>query len=148
LDSTNASDAGGYTVFGQVVAGTNLLNEFNSLQINNGIENLSSIYGTNNINSIFATLPSFPTGTNAPPYYDLVYYTISVLTAQIQIQTNGARQISWNSVNGFTNNVEYATNLPPVWQVLTNPIGTGGATSVLDTSTNNTRRFYRIHVLF
>jgi peptidyl-prolyl cis-trans isomerase A (cyclophilin A) len=149
LDSTNAANSGGYTVFGQVLRGTNILNFFNTFLPNDGLVDLTNFYGSSGITPNFVTLPNDVVSSNPPPYYDLVYFTISILSAQIQIQTNGSRQISWNTINGLTNNVEYATNLPPVsWQVLTNPVGTGAATNILDTSTNNTRRFYRIHVLY
>jgi len=149
LDSTNSANSGGYTVFGQVVRGTNILNEFNQyFALNNGIVDLVNNYGSTYPATVFTSLPNYLIGTNAPPYYDLIYFTVGVLKAQIQLQTNGARQISWNTVNAVTNNVEYTTNLSTSWQVLTNPVGTGFATNVLDTSTNKTGRFYRIHVLF
>lgn len=143
LDDTN--NAGGFTVYGHVLRGTNVLNDFNTLSYGLGLVDLSKNYGAGS--SVFSQLPESLAGTNAPPYDDLVYFTVSVLSAQIKVQTNGSRQITWNTINGLTNNVEYATNLPPVWHVLTNVIGTGNSTNVTDSSTDKTR-FYRVHVLY
>jgi cyclophilin family peptidyl-prolyl cis-trans isomerase len=144
LDNTNNS--GGFTVFGQVVRGTNVLNYFNTISQGNGIVNLTNDYG---VNGFFTDLPAYWTGPHAPPYDDLIYYTVNILTARIQLNpTNGSRQISWPSVNGVTNLVEYATNLPGVWNVLATTNGNGNTFTVTDSSINKAGRFYRIHVLF
>jgi cyclophilin family peptidyl-prolyl cis-trans isomerase len=143
LDDTNNS--GGFTVFGHVLRGTNVLNDFNTISYGAGLIDLSKNYGASG--SVFSQLPEDLAGTNPPPYFDLVYFNVSILTAQVKAQPNGARQISWNSVSGLTNNVEYATNLPPVWQVLTSIVGNGGPTNVIDSATSKTR-FYRVHVLY
>ena len=76
-------------------------------------------------------------------------FSVTILTAQVSInKTNGARQISWNSVNGVTNNVEYTTNLTKAWQVLVSTNGNGNTFTVTDSTTNKTGRFYRVHVLY
>lgn len=144
LDNTN--NAGGFTVFGHVVRGTNILNEFYPLTKGNGIVNLADTYGAN---GIFTDLPTVLVTTNPPPYNQLIYYTVSILGAQVSLnKTNGSRTITWNSVAGVTNNLEYATNLPPVWQVLYSTNANGNPITVTDSTTNNLRRFYRVHVLF
>ncbi|MDB6023389.1 MAG: peptidyl-prolyl cis-trans isomerase cyclophilin type [Pedosphaera sp.] len=144
LDDTNNS--GGFTVFGHVIRDSNgILNFFNTLSYGRGLVDLSKNYGANG--NIFTQLPNALISTNPPPYDDLIYYTISILNAQVKLQTNGTRQISWNSITGLTNRVEYATNLPPAWQVLSNVVGNGSATNAID-STTNKARFYRVHVLY
>ncbi len=146
LDSTNNS--GGFTVFGHVVRGTNILNYFNTLSLNHGIVNLTNNYGVAN-GGLFTQLPTIENGTNAPPYNELIYFTMTILTAQVHIvPTNGARQISWPSVNGATNLVEYSTNFPPVWKVLVSTNGNGNTFTVTDTTTNKTGRWYRLNIEF
>jgi cyclophilin family peptidyl-prolyl cis-trans isomerase len=136
LDAADANDL--FCVFGHVVRGTNVLNQFFGRSLNKGIQNLGVPLDTLPVNFF----------TNGPVYYSNLYYvSITILSAQVKVQKNGSRQITWNSINGLTNNVEYATNLPPVWHVLTNVIGTGNATNVTDSSTDKTR-FYRVHVLY
>ncbi len=144
LDNTNNS--GGFTVFGFVVRGTNLLNEFNGISKGHGIVNLDDTYGAN---GFFTELPTYASGTNPPPYNQLIYYAVNILSTQVSInKTNGARQISWSSVSGVTNNVEYSTNLTKAWQVLVSTNGNGNTFTVTDSSTNKNGRFYRVHVLF
>ncbi|HWF18229.1 MAG TPA: peptidylprolyl isomerase [Verrucomicrobiae bacterium] len=144
LDNTN--NIGGFTVFGHTLRGINLLNQFNGLSYGSGLFNLTNNYGVNG--ALFNQLPANFAGTNPPPYDDLVYFTITILSAQVNVKTNGARQISWEAISGMTNRVEYATNLPPTWQVLTNIYPTNAvATNVIDSTTNKTR-FYRVHVLY
>lgn len=144
LDDTN--NAGGFTVFGHIVRGTNVLNDFNTLAYGVGLVDLSKNYGAGS--SIFSQLPDDLAGTNAPPYYDLAYFTVNVLSTQIKVQTSGARQITWNPITGVTNSLEYSTNLPPVWHLLTNIYTTNAVTTnVLDHATDKTR-FYRVHVLY
>lgn len=144
LDNTN--NAGGFTVFGHTLRGTNLLNDFNGLGYGNGVFNLTNYYGANG--ALFTQLPANWGQNSAPPYDDLVYFSISILNAQVKLTSNGSRKISWNALSGVTNRVEYSTNLPPNWQVLTNIYTTNAVTTnVLDSATNKTR-FYRIHVLY
>ena len=136
LDAADTNNL--FTVFGHVLRGTNVLNQFLGLSLNNHIQNLGSPLDT---------LPVNFTGSGNVDYTNLYYVGITILTAQVKIQTNGIRQITWTSINGLTNNVEYASNLPPVWQVLTNTVGTGNPITATDSTTNKTR-FYRVHVLY
>jgi cyclophilin family peptidyl-prolyl cis-trans isomerase len=148
LDNTNNS--GGFTVFGHTVRGTDVLGVFNTLYKGNGIINLADTYGASNaLTAVFTNLPGNFLGTNPPPYYDLFYFNVNLLPLQTSLnRTNGARLLTWSTVNGVTNNLEYATNLPPVWQVLMSTNGDGSTVTFTDASTNNVRRFYRVHVLF
>ena len=134
LDTTNM-----FVVFGHVLRGTNILDHFNQI-----------FMGSNLVTTaLFPTLPTDTLGTDAPPYDQLIYYTLSILTAQASLGTNGLRQISWNTIAGLTNNLEYTTNLSSTnWQVLVNFVGNGGGVIVTDTNTVDARRFYRVHVLY
>ena len=137
-----------YAVFGQVLRGTNILNLFNTLGDNgNGIVNMETFYGLSTNTLFLSELPVDYIG-NAPPHYsDLIYMIINTLNLQARL-TNNAMQLSWNSITGLTNNVEFSTALPASWQVLTNPVGNGASMIATDTNKLAAQRFYRIHVLY
>lgn len=138
LDNTNNS--GGFTVFGRVLAGTNALNRLNPGPANTTI-NLANLGG------VLAELPVLkPATTATATYNDLIYVDITLLSVQVNLRADGNREISWNSVSNRLNYVEYTTNFPPVWRLLvaTNP--PGGNLKVLDASTADPSRFYRVRV--
>jgi cyclophilin family peptidyl-prolyl cis-trans isomerase len=150
LDNQN----GGFTVFGHVVRDTGpanyggVLGLFNRIYYTNGLVNMQWWYGTNDpVVNIFKTLPVTYSGTVQPWYADLFYVNISLLSVQITA-TNNQRQISWNSVNGKTNVVEYTTNLPPAWKTLATTNGNGNRYIVADPTPTNSFRFYRVRVLY
>jgi cyclophilin family peptidyl-prolyl cis-trans isomerase len=143
----NATNSGGFTVFGQVVAGTNVLGMFNNFR-----------YWT----SPWTTLPQ-PTNLVLYQYYtppfdtlpllnpsitdsNLVFIGISFLNVQIAAKANRTCGVSWNSVAGMTNYVEFTTQFPPVWQLLFATNGNGNAMTITEPTTNNTPRFYRVRV--
>jgi len=139
LDNTNNS--GGFTVFGRVLAGTNALNRLNPGPANTTI----------NVANLGGALAESPVLKPAPIggvvyYTNLIYVDITLLNVQVNLRANGDREISWNSVSNRLNYLEYTTNFPPVWQLLvaTNPAG--GNLKVLDATTVNPSRFYRVRV--
>jgi len=139
LDAPNAN--GYFTVFGRVIRGTNVLNQYLGRSVNNGIQNLGGP---------FDTLPVTYAGPGAPDCRELEYVDISLLNVQVQAQ-GAAREISWNSLNTNRYRVEFTTNLPPVWHLLiaTNGIGHLGQTMrVTDPTANAPRRFYRVRLDF
>jgi cyclophilin family peptidyl-prolyl cis-trans isomerase len=97
LDSVD----GGFTVFGRVVSGLDLLAAFNTLSPNDGLIDLRKIYGTNANTSAFAEVPVRFSGFARPAYRDLVYVDITLLSVQVK-RTNGVAHISWNSVKDKT----------------------------------------------
>ena len=136
LDAPNAD--GYFTVFGHVVRGTNVLNQYRGRSINNGIQNLGVP---------FDTLPVIYSGPGVPASNQLEYVDISLLNIQVQ-KVAGGREISWNSVQNRTNRIEFTTALPPVWNQLIATNGTGARMTYTDTNTAATRRFYRVRVDF
>jgi hypothetical protein len=71
---------------------------------------------------------------------------ISLLSVQIST-TNGQQLISWSSVSGKTNLVEYTTTLPPVWNALLTTNGNGSRFTATNSATDSFR-FYRVRVLY
>ena len=149
LDSP--ANSGGFTVFGHVVGGTNILGIFNGFQ--NWVYPWTNAPQPTNLvlyqyyNAPFDTLPLLnPSITDS----NLVFLDVSLLgvpvTVQIAAIAKGHCDVSWNSVAGMTNYVEFTTRFPPAWQVLLATNGNGSAMTTTDSTTNNASRFYRIRV--
>jgi cyclophilin family peptidyl-prolyl cis-trans isomerase len=145
LDSP--TNSGGFTVFGRVVAGTNVLATFNNFQYwtfpwaappqpTNLV--LYQYYA-----SPFDTLPLLHPGIIDS---NLVFLDISLPNVRIAAKANRACNVFWNSVAGMTNYVEFTTHFPPAWQLLLATNGNGSAMTTTDSTTNNTSRFYRLRV--
>jgi cyclophilin family peptidyl-prolyl cis-trans isomerase len=130
-----------FVVFGHVIRGTNILNTFNKFQYYTGTQTSNLIV---NEGSPFDTLPLYYASLADTNF---VYMDISLLSVQIA-KTNGTRQISWNSINGRTNLVEFTTNFPPNWKTLVMTNGNGNRIAVTDPTPTNQYRFYRVRVLY
>jgi cyclophilin family peptidyl-prolyl cis-trans isomerase len=140
LDAHDTNDF--FVVFGHVVQGTNILNLFNKFQNYNGTQTSNIIANEGSFNPAFGNLPLLhPVFTST----NFVFMDITLL--QVAITNSGGEQISWNSVTGLTNIVEFTTNLPPVWNTLVATNGTGARMSVIDTAVAP-RRFYRVRVIY
>ncbi len=127
------SAGGGFTVFGHVIWGTNVLNKFNSPA--------DGIYYVD-LGGALTRLPVI--GTNAT-YNALVYVDIQVITAQIK-KSGSAINITWNSFNGRKHTVQYKDGPNGGWQTLTTATGTGDAITVADNAPASPARFYRVLV--
>jgi cyclophilin family peptidyl-prolyl cis-trans isomerase len=147
----NPTNSGGFTVFGQVVAGTNVLGMFNKFQYWTypwaALSQPTNLVLYDGYASPFDTLPLVAAGLNLSiTDSNLVFIDVSLLTVQIAATANGTCDVSWNSVAGMTNYVEFTTHFPPVWQPLFATNGNGSAMTTTDSTTNNTPRFYRVRV--
>jgi cyclophilin family peptidyl-prolyl cis-trans isomerase len=128
----------GFTVFGRVISGTNVLNRFLSVAQSDGIS----------LVNIGAPLDTLPVLKNPPSYNDLIYldYSLRRDVALKVAQGRTGKTITWNSVSKYNNVVEYAAGFPLQWQVLTNVPGTGGPISISDPSISQSR-VYRVKLL-
>ncbi|HWX18298.1 MAG TPA: peptidylprolyl isomerase [Candidatus Binatia bacterium] len=132
-----------FVVFGTVLRGTNVLNILNNFQYYTGIQ-ASNLVLHQYYAPPFDDLPLlYPSLADT----NLLFVDISLLSVQITA-TNHQRQISWNSVNGKTNLVEYTTNLPPAWKTLASTNGNGNRYTITDPAATNTFRFYRVRVIY
>jgi cyclophilin family peptidyl-prolyl cis-trans isomerase len=132
LDSVD----GGFTVFGRVLRGTNVLNRFNNTSVSN------SIYRA----QLGGALNELPVLKALPGYQDLVYVDISLLNVQVTYNGRGGRNISWTTVSNVPNHLEFTTNFPPAWKILTSTNGTGKMVTITDSGVGVPARFYRVRV--
>jgi len=129
---------GGFTVFGRVVEGTNVLNKFNQSSTNTGIYTLA----------LQAPLNKLPVLSMKPTTLDLVYTDINLLNTRISRTIRGHPQISWQSVSNKINHVEFTTQLPPVWSDLVSTNGNGQLLQIVDSSSSESSRIYRVRIDF
>jgi cyclophilin family peptidyl-prolyl cis-trans isomerase len=143
LDAPDANDL--FVVFGHVIQGTNILNLFNNFQTYTGTQSSNLVYdASQDYGPAFADLPLLYPSLNPANF---VFLDITLLQVAIETNGSGGAQISWNSVTGLTNIVEFTTNLPPVWNTLITTNGTGARMTVTDTAVAPSR-FYRVRVTY
>jgi peptidyl-prolyl cis-trans isomerase A (cyclophilin A) len=139
LDSVD----GGFTVFGHVLLGTNVLNRFNEISISNGIFQLQLVAPLNELPVLLDSPTNFAT------FNDLVYVDVSLPASpklQIVSPPQGDLELSWNSLSNFLNVIEFANDLPTGWQTLVATNGHGGIMQINDPGPLRTRRFYRVRL--
>lgn len=124
----------GFTVFGTVTKGTNVLERFNNTSLTNSIFRLA----------LGGALNTLPVVSQSPTFNDLIYLDISLLRISAEPAPGGGVQIAWDSVTNAVHRVQFTTVLPPVWQALTQTNGTGGRLVVHDPAGSTTQRFYRV----
>jgi cyclophilin family peptidyl-prolyl cis-trans isomerase len=137
LDSVD----GGFTVFGMIVSGTNVLDAFLSTQ-SMAAAGMSWVEP----NPFHADrLPVNTTNTLAK-FNDLIYLDIRLLKAYIANMPDESRAITWESASNVVNAVEYNDDLLGTnWVELVQTNGTGGMMQATDPNAANCR-FYRIRV--
>jgi cyclophilin family peptidyl-prolyl cis-trans isomerase len=143
---------GGFTVFGHVVGGTNVLQFFNSLRKEipectfKGIADMRCYYGNTTGGRRFMDLPVNYLGTRYPRYSDLFFVDITLYNVRVQIRPDQSREIRWNSVRSKTNVVEYTESFPSNWTTLKSFSADGSEQTVIDSDPQGSRRFYRVRV--
>jgi cyclophilin family peptidyl-prolyl cis-trans isomerase len=128
---------GGFTVFGRVIRGYDVLASFSSTSP-------QKIWRYSLGSQPFTELPATRFTTGNLTFDDLVYVDITLLNVRLT-NTGPNKQITWRSVKDKVNYVEYTTVLPPAWQTLASPVGNGNDLSVTDTA-GDAKRFYRVRV--
>jgi len=96
---------GGFTVFGRVVRGTNVLERFNDVSASHSLWLL-------NLGGPWSELPVL---SNQPGIEDLLYCDIRLLRVSIRALPEGV-EVSWNGVAGVTNVVEWRGPRDANWQ--------------------------------
>jgi cyclophilin family peptidyl-prolyl cis-trans isomerase len=143
-NSTNLDNQnGGFTVFGQVVGGMEVLERFNQT---NAANNLYICDGCTNLSTAFDTMPLYSTDGLSG---DFLYVDITSLKVKVAPGTNvNTMDITWNSRSNRVNVVECSalTNYPPTWQSLWRTNGTGAAMKYTDRPPAGTGKFYRVRV--
>lgn len=135
---------GGFTVFGRLLRGTNVLNKFMSLSsaIDAGI-------GWVDPNPFHIDLLPVNTTNETATFGDLIYVDVEILEVAIDLLPNGDRGIAWNSVSNKLNTVEWLSDLCATnWAVLLQTNGTGAAMQAVDTHVGPSPRMYRIRVQY
>ncbi len=136
LDATNSNNL--FVVFGRVVGGTNVLNQFVGRSFGNGLANAGGLLSELPVN--------FFGVRETVRYSDLYYVDVSVLNVSVESMGNGGTGIGWQSVSNRLNVIEFTQAFPPRWEVLSEIKGTGTPLQVIDTSPNASERFYRLRV--
>lgn len=144
LDAADTNDF--FVVFGRVVAGTNVLNAFNTFQTWYYPQFLPPPQNSNVVVHQYYAAPfdDFPLLYPQTTITNYVFVDITLLKVAVATVAGG-QEISWNSATGLTNVVEFTTNLPPVWNTLLRTNGTGARMSVVD-GRGAPWRFYRVRV--
>jgi cyclophilin family peptidyl-prolyl cis-trans isomerase len=149
LDTQN----GGYTVFGKIIDGTNVLNWFNTLQYGGGASeptggllDLTWWYGPNL--AVFSCIPVLYQGLTPPFYPDLIYSDISINPMKLYIKriTTNEIELTWLSVSNKINCIEFLDSITNGWKVLYQTNGTGNIISYKFKPNNN--GLYRLSVGF
>jgi len=132
-------DNGGFTVFGRVIVGTNVLEQFTTR---------SNGFGTVNLGGQFSLTPVTYIGTNSPHYNELIYSGVEILKIIVVPQTDGTRVLAWNSPTSLVCRVEFSDDeVDGAWSVLHLTNGNGFIQSVVDTNIVGAGRSYRIGIV-
>jgi cyclophilin family peptidyl-prolyl cis-trans isomerase len=127
------TEDGGYTVFGRVIRGTNILNKFTRAALD------PHLY--------YVTFTEVPTWSeDEGNTLSLLHMDITVLTVEISLLRGRTLGIAWNSVEGLPNIVEHAGRIPTIWQPLQTVTGTGGRMSVIADPAGTEVQHYRVRI--
>ncbi|HOF47382.1 MAG: peptidylprolyl isomerase [Verrucomicrobia bacterium] len=129
---------GGFTVFGRVAVGTNLLNRFNRTSVANGIFPLN----------LGGPLYQVPVLSPAATFGDLIYSDFSLPEwPRVRIAVDAGRlRLEWNSLSNFVHHLEFASGFPLSWQTLVSTNGTGQTIEVFDDRPGAASGCYRVRI--
>lgn len=142
---------GGFTVFGGIRSGTNVLNIFRTPPTQ--LFRVGLNYTNDFHEWVFMdTLPVARSITEFTQLFtNIIYVDLTFrrdIPTQFSIGIRGDPKVTWDSVAGVTNVVEYSNLTAPLtWNSLTERIGTGEPMSVID-PTRSTQRIYRVKLLY
>jgi peptidyl-prolyl cis-trans isomerase A (cyclophilin A) len=131
--------AEGYTVFGRVISGTNVINRFVPPPPSNGIY----------IHQVPIGPMAVLTNSANVTCSDIITIDLSFrrdMNLQSIRNIRGARQITWQSVDGVTHAIDHSTNLVN-WVEHSTVVGTGQPMQITDTS-DDPQRFYRVRLVY
>lgn len=128
----------GFTVFGRVISGTNILNLFIPPPPAAGIHINTNLF------------PSLPVLSTNVTFNDLVYMNVTLrrdLDLQITKSIRGEHQVGWSTAAGVMNVLEYTTNLASgTWQAAASVLGTGAR--LQQAVPPGGSRFYRVKLSY
>ncbi|MBM3822733.1 MAG: hypothetical protein FJ404_07605 [Verrucomicrobia bacterium] len=124
---------GGFTVFGRVIRGTNVLNLFVAAPPANNVFRVN----------LGSPLNELPVTSARPTIGDLVFFDVTLLQVAVERGSDGGASISWNAESNLVHLVEYTRQFPPVWTSLIRTNGNGGRMTAKDPA-SDPQRFYRV----
>ncbi len=128
---------GGFTVFGRVVGGTNVLNRFNNTTQTNGLYRANA----------GGPLAELPVLSSSPTVEDLFFARIELVRLGIQPQAAGGPLVFWNNLGTPASTLEFTTGWPANWQSLVTTNTRSARFEVTDTNAAGAR-FYRVRVTY
>jgi cyclophilin family peptidyl-prolyl cis-trans isomerase len=128
---------GGFTVFGGTLRGTNVLDRFRYP------EGTTNLFFLRDAQDRPTEVPLYVTNSVA----SYVVANVRILTANIA-RVAGGNQITWGSVAGLTNVVEFTRTLPPAWETAASIIGTGAPLSITNDPGADSLRHYRVRIVY
>jgi len=141
LDSVD----GGFTVFGKVITGTNVLNQFFPPPPTTNNLYITGYLATNQYNEVIY-MNTLPVRSTTPTFSALVYINIRFIECKFDLQPSGDRVIRWNAYSGVPNRLEISTNMPPVWKTFTDVTGGRGTISITNSQPRQKIELYRVNI--
>jgi len=145
---------GGFTVFGKVIAGTNVLESFNGftwkLPLTTQATNRLYYLGDAGPFNMFPLPPAFPVlrplETVDQVYTNVIHIEVQVLPLELAALEGRKAGVRWNAIPGIANRVEGADTPTGPWTLLSTSLTGPTPLEFLDPDPAESRRFYRIRV--
>ncbi|MBL9175743.1 MAG: peptidylprolyl isomerase [Verrucomicrobiales bacterium] len=144
---------GGFTVFGQVLAGWEVLDVFNRFTYSRSLEQqpTNRLYYLGNPGPFNASPnpPSFPVLSGFHEihevYTNLVYFEVRVLPLHAE-PVGFLPGIRWLGIPGITNHVEVSDTPQGPWRLLTNVVSGGSTETAVDPAPPPAPEFFRVRI--